>query len=309
MTTVSDQDRAWLYSQFLSLSIRKAGTEWQQFVTDLMYARHGGSFIQVDPAGYGDKGCDGWVDDLMLACYGATRPDQDYVSRKIRDDFGKALTHWGSHMKTWAFVHNNAAGLPLMAVQGIINLKSAYPESSVSIKIWAPQILWDHCSEDVDRERLVRVIGSPPSDHPAGMTYLARCVESLARTRRQEGLDPVPPVPFGKIEANEFGPEVSSLIRRFQIHTNHVRYYFSKATPGEQDQVRETLRAKYDGFVARLGNSDAVFHALCDDLIDDAFRGSELLDLEEQRSAALMVVTHFFEICEIFKPPPEGEWA
>src|ERR1700680_3074485 len=117
MTTVSDQDRAWRYSQFLSLSIRKAGTEWQQFVTDLMHARHGGSFIQVDPAGYGDKGCDGWVDDLMLACYGAMRPDQDYVSRKIRDDFNKALTHWDSQMKGWAFVHNNASGLPEMVVR------------------------------------------------------------------------------------------------------------------------------------------------------------------------------------------------
>ena len=155
----------------------------------------------------------------------------------------------------------------------------------------------------MEREKLVRVIGAPPSDHPAGMSYLARCVESLARTRRQDGLDAVPPVPPGKIEANKFGPEVESLINHFQVHTGHVRYYFSKASPGEQAQVTETLRAKYDGFVARLENSDAVFHALCDDLIDEAFSGREdLRDLEEQRSAAIMVVTHFFEICEIFKP-------
>ena len=305
MTTVSDQDRAWLYSQFLSLSIRKHGTEWQQFVTDLMYARHGGSFIQVDPTGYGDKGCDGWIDDLMLACYGATSPNQDYVSRKIREDFDKALTHWGAQMKTWAFVHNNAAGLPAMALHGILELRSSSQNNSVNIEVWTPQVLWDLCTEDVSRERLIRVIGSPPSEHPAGMSYLARCVESLARTRRREDLRTVRPVPFGKIEVNEFGVEVSSLIRQFQIHTDHVRYYFSKAMPGEQAQVRETLRAKYDGFAARLGNSDAVFHALCDDLIEEAFRGSDLLDLEEQRSAAIMVVTHFFEICEIFKAPAE----
>lgn len=307
MTTVSDQDRAWFYSQFLSLSIRKTGLEWQQFVTDLMHARHGGSFLQVDPAGYGDKGCDGWVDDLMLACYGASRPDPGYVSRKIREDFEKALTNWGASMKRWAFVHNNATGLSLMAVRGVIDLKSSHPDLAVAIEIWSPQVLWDHCADDVSREKLARVIGSPPSEHPAGMNYLARCVESLARTRRQEGLDPVPPVPFGKIEANEFSPEVSSLIRRFQVQTGHVRYYFDKATPGEQDQAKETLRAKYDGFMARFGNSDAVFLALCDDLIADAFHGNELPDLEEQRSAAIMVVTHFFEICEIFKQPLEEE--
>jgi hypothetical protein len=268
-----------------------------------MHARHGGSFIQVDPGGRGDKGCDGWVGDLMLACYGATRPDPSYVSRKIREDFEKALANWGSSIMRWAFVHNNAAGLVEMVARGVIDLKSSRSDLPVKIEIWSPQVLWDHCIEGVSREKLARVIGSPPSDHPAGMSYLARCVESLARTRRQDGLDPLPPVPFGKIEANEFGPEVSSLIRRFQIHTGHVRYYFKQAAPGEQAQVKETLQAKYGGFIAQLGNSDAVFHALCDDLVEDAFRGNELPDLEEQRSAAIMVVTHFFEICEIFKEP------
>ncbi len=307
MTAVSDQDLAWFYSQFLSFAIRKTGNEWQQFVTDLMYARHGGAFIQVDPSFRGDRGCDGWVEKLMLACYGASRPSADAVSAKIRDDFKKALEYWGANMERWAFVHNNSVGLPKMAAQGIIELRTANEESSVSIEVWPPQILWDHCTEGIEREKLIRTIGAPPSDHPAGMSYLARCVECLARTRLQEGLDPVLPVPFGKIEANEFGPEVESLIRRFTTHTGHVRYYFAKATPGEQAQVIETLRAKYDGFVARLESADVVFHALCDDLIDDAFRGTDLLDLEEQRTAAVMVVTHFFEICEIFKPATAEE--
>jgi hypothetical protein len=305
VTTLSDRDNAWFYSQFLSLAIRKNGTAWQELVTDLMHARHGGAFMQVDPAGRGDKGCDGWVDKLMLACYGATSPEQGKVTSKIRDDFKKALDNWRHLMERWAFVHNNAAGLPHMAIQGIAELKTDHKDTPVVIEVWPPQVLWDHCTVDVERAKLVRVIGSPPSEHPAGMSYLARCVETLARTRLQEGLDPIPPVPFGKIEANKFGEGVDALIRRFQTHTGHVRYYFSKATPGEQAQVTENLRAKYDGFMAQLENSDAVFHALCDDLIEQAFSGTQLHDQKEQRSAAIMVVTHFFEICEIFKPAAE----
>ena len=166
---------------------------------------------------------------------------------------------------------------------------------------WPPQVLWDYCIDGAQREPLVKILGAPPSDDPAGMSYLARCVECLARTRLQEGLDPIPPVLYGKIEENKFGLEVDALIRRFQVQTGHVKYYFSKASPGEQAQVIEALHAKYDGFVAKLGNSDAVFHALCDDLIDQAFRYCDLLDMEQQRSAAITVVTHFFEICEIFK--------
>ncbi len=305
MVTPSDQDRAWLYSQFLSLSIRKVGSEWQQLVTDLMHARHGGAFIQVDPAGRGDKGCDGWIDQLMLACYGASSPEQAKVTAKIQDDFKKALDNWRDQMKRWAFVHNNANGLPTMAALGIMELKADHAHASIAIEQWPPQVLWDHCTEEVDRARLVRVLGSPPSDHPIGMGYLARCAESLARTRRQENLNRIPPVLFGKIEENKFGPEVDALLRRFQTQTDHVEYYFSKASPGEKAQVTETLHAKYDGFSAQLGDSDAIFHALCDDLITEAFQGSNLVDAEQQRGAAITVITHFFEICEIFKPVTE----
>ncbi|RKS79588.1 hypothetical protein BZB76_1062 [Actinomadura pelletieri DSM 43383] len=305
MSAISDQDRAWLHSQFMAYSIRKTGFEWQDFVTNLMHARHGGSFIQVDPGGRGDKGCDGWVDGLMLACYGASKPDQNYVTDKIHDDFFAALQHWGILMNRWAFVHNNANGLPIMAAEGVIELKSEYQDNVVAIEVWPPQVLWDHCLEKTTREKLVHVLGAPPSDHPAGMTYIARCVESLARTRLREESDDVAAVPFGKIEFNEFGVEVAELIKRFQVHTTHVRFYFSKATPGERAQVSENLRVRYDAHKARLQNSDAIFHALCDDLIEEAFPGTALDDAEEQRSAAMMVVTHFFESCEIFEMPSE----
>jgi hypothetical protein len=183
------------------------------------------------------------------------------------------------------------------------------PDSEVTMAPWPPQVLWDHCIDGAQREPLVKIIGAPPSDHPAGMSYLARCVECLARTRLQEGLDPIPPVLFGKIEENRFSSEVSALIRRFQVQTGHVRFYFSKAPPGEQAQVIEALHAKYDGLVAELNDSDAVFHALCDDLIDQAFRytdSTDLLDMEQQRSAAITVVTHFFERCQIFKSATEA---
>jgi hypothetical protein len=272
----------------------------------MMHVKHGPAFFQVDPAGRGDKGCDGWVEGLMLACYGGATPQQAKVTAKILEDYAKAVEYWGSSMEQWAFVHNNANGLPEMVIKAFIDLVSANPGSEIAMAPWPPQVLWDYCTDGARRESLLTILGAPPSDHPAGMGYLARCVECLARTRLQEGLDPISPVLYGKIEENKFGSEVSALIRRFQVQTGHVKYYFSKASPGEQAQVVEALHAKYDGFVAKLGDSDAVFHALCDDLIGEAFRNTDLLDMEQQRSAAITVVTHFFEICEIFKSATEA---
>ncbi|GAB3688940.1 hypothetical protein GCM10027589_56610 [Actinocorallia lasiicapitis] len=293
------QDRAWFHSQFMSLSVRKSGFEWQDFVNDLMHAIHPGAFLAVDPAGRGDKGCDGWVGGLMLACYGATSPNQRNVTRKVISDFETALRYWGDSMERWAFVHNNANGLPEMAARAVIELRRQHGDR-VKIEVWPPQVLWHQCAF-LPRERLASIIGSPPSDHPAGMTYLARCVESLARTRLTLDLDPLREVAFGKIEHNGFGPEVAELLTRFQATTGHVRYYFRHASPGEQAQVSENLRARFAGHRAAYPDPDAVFHALCDDLVAEAF-GDGTADPAQQRSAALMVVTHFFEICEIFEP-------
>ncbi|WP_204070262.1 ABC-three component system protein [Sphaerisporangium krabiense] len=307
MSSHDDQDRAWFHSQFISLSTRKTGFEWQAFVNDLMHAVHPGDFVAVDPSGRGDKGCDGWVGGLMLACYGAGNPNQRYVTRKIETDFTTALKYWGDSMDRWAFVHNNANGLPEMAARAVIELRRQH-RGSVRIEVWPPQVLWNHCAF-LPRERLATITGSPPSDHPAGMSYIARCVESLARTRLVPGLDPVGEVAHGKIEHNGFGPEVADLIKRFQVHTGHVRYYFTFASPGEQAQVSENLRARFAGHRALLESPDAVFHALCDDLVVEAFRGGGYADKAQQRSAALMVVTHFFEKCEIFEAPGEQSRA
>jgi hypothetical protein len=269
MSSHDERDRAWFHSQFMSLSVRKTGFEWQSFVEDLMHAVHPGEFIAVDPTGRGDKGCDGWVEGLMLACYGATSPSQRSVTRKVESDFATALKHWGDSMDRWAFVHNNANGLPEMAARAVIGLRQRH-RGSVRIEVWPPQVLWNHCAS-APRQRLVSIIGSPPSDHPAGMTYIARCVESLARTRLRTDLDPVPEIAFGKIEHNGFGADVTELIKRFQLHTGHVRYYFTFASPGEQTQVSENLQGRFAGHRAALDSSDAVFHALCDDLVEEAF--------------------------------------
>ncbi|MYU14095.1 hypothetical protein GTZ78_26240 [Streptomyces sp. SID8361] len=299
-----DQDRAWFHSQFLALCVRKTGFDWQDFVTDLMHLKHGPDFVQIDPAGRGDKGCDGWVDGLMLACYGATSPTETYVTNKIRTDFENAESHWGTHMEKWAFVYNNAKGLPTMSAAGIMDLRQAKKDSPVKIENWPPQVLWDYCVSDyVDRSKLAWILGAPPSEHPAGMSYIARCVESLARTRLVADTDSPLEVPPGKIEHNNFGSEVTDLLVAFKVHTGHVRYYFSLASPGEQAQVSENLRARYDGHRARLDSSDAVFHALCDDLVTEAFPGADYPDTSQQRSAAMMVVTHFFETCDIFEAP------
>lgn len=302
---LTDRDAAWFQSMFHAQCVIKTDSAWQAFFTEIMQLRHPGEFLQVDPAGRGDKGCDGYVHRKMFACYGAQSPNERRVTAKVKDDYGKACKHWGDMMDVWAFVHNNGRGLPDMAVNAIMELRATLSDTDKRVEVWPPQTLWNNALRQLERDQLLYLLGAPPSDHPVGMSYIARCVESLARTRLQDDLEPVASVPFGKIEHNEFGDEVAGILVRFQRQTTHVRYYFSKASPGESAQVSQTLRTRYDALRAELQESDAVFHSLVEELRHEAFGSGGLADEGEQRGAATAVVTHFFEECEIFEAPPE----
>jgi hypothetical protein len=292
-------------SYFLAQSVVKQGTAWQQLVTDIMIARHGGAFIQVDPTFNGDKGCDGFVEGLMLACYGGARPTSKSVANKVNEDFAKAKKNWPDVMKRWAFVHNNVVGLPLMAVEALIALKATEAESGYGLEVWPPQALWREAVRELERDQLIVLFGAPPTARPAGMTYIAEAVRSLSRTRKVPSLEPITPVPLGKIEFNDFDSSTAELIKQYQVHTHLVRYYFEQTMPGEHFQVTLSLQARYAGLTAILHTPDAVFHALCDELVDEAFISEPTTNEAERRSAALLIVTHFFESCLIFEMPTE----
>ena len=302
---VSQQDMAWFHSYFHAQSANKSDFEWQAYVTDLMTARHRGAFVQVDPTGRGDKGCDGWVDNLMLACYGAIKNDPKALARKIKGDFANACTHWESSMRRWAFVHNNKRGLAEVAHREIIALRVKRAEHGVDVETWPPDLLWDETGAQLGREQLVRIIGAPPSDNPAGISYIGKCVEALARLPIPPEEGHVPPVEFGKVEENKFGDDVSSILIYHLNYTARVRQYFKRARPGEQAQAAENIRIRYEAARARYHEPDTTFHALCEDLRREAFglqAPSDAEEIEEQRSAVLMVVTHYFEKCTIFEP-------
>lgn len=265
--------------------------------------------MQVDPTGRGDKGCDGWVDDLMLACYGAIREDPDDLAGKIRGDFNKACKYWRDEMRSWAFVHNNKRGLAEGAMREITHLRRNKSDHGVEVLAWPPDLLWDETGGQLSKQQLMIIIGAPPSDDPASMTYIGRCVQALARLPIPDESGQVPEVDFGKVEENEFSDSVSTLLIESMKFTDLISRYFVRSPPGEQAQAAENIKLRYDRHRARNFDSDLTFHALCEDLRHEAFGNivdASTEELRDQRSACLMVVTHFFEKCTIFEPAKAG---
>lgn len=158
MASAREWEMLWFHSHFEALTTTCHGDAWQAFVTAAMSSQHGGAFIQVDPAGRGDQGCDGYVDGLMFACYGAKSPSDRIVQDKIDSDLNKARTHWGHLMERWAFVYNNAAGLPVMAGKKLADLRRSHLPN-LSVENWPPEVLWRECLRELDRDDLVRLLG------------------------------------------------------------------------------------------------------------------------------------------------------
>jgi hypothetical protein len=95
-------------------------------------------------------------------------------------------------MKSWAFVHNNAEGLPRIAAEVFITLRETHGEK-VKLKLWPPQILWDEVISYLMRSQMVRIFGAPPTTQPPDMSYVAQCVRALARQPKTPGQQPASP--------------------------------------------------------------------------------------------------------------------
>ena len=94
-----------------------------------------GDFISVRP--YGNKGdlkCDGYraSDKTVFQCYAPRTTKLDKLQAKVNEDFNGAVTHWGTRMERWTFVHNDDEGIPADVAQQLIDLDEAHPNVSLS---------------------------------------------------------------------------------------------------------------------------------------------------------------------------------
>lgn len=116
----------------LELRLRKSNSDaFQDFFSQVMGLLHGDDFVRVRPyGGLGDKGCDGYLQSSgqLFQCYGALAGELKQVAtltKKMADDFAKALKALPTIMKEWHMVHNIADGLPVEALTTMESLKLA----------------------------------------------------------------------------------------------------------------------------------------------------------------------------------------
>jgi hypothetical protein len=269
-----------------------------------MEKRYPGDFIRVRPTGsVGDKKNDGIVPSkrMLFQCYAPFELRAAACVAKIDEDFNGALVHWQKYFDTWVFVHNGRSGLGPDVTRKLLDLSAAHKD--IRVISWGFEELGQEVA-GLEEPALASLFGPAPSRRSMlnlGLSDLAPVLDHIARLSPTGDAD-LRPVPVDKLQHNRLSTDVAMQLKYGMHRAPLVRKYFHR-TPREQDKLAASFRMEYSRLREREASPDEIFWAL------QMFAGGERLSTPTRLSAILAVLAFFFEECDIFDRPTDGERA
>lgn len=294
--------QAYYELRFEILFLRAYGDEFQTLFERLMGLAYKADFMACRPWGSaGDRKNDGFLksERRLFQVYAPNEMDAKKAIAKITEDFEGAKLHWGTHFDKWVFAHNATAGLPPHVQSLILDFEKANP--GITLEPWGLEefrLIFRMLSP----ADLVAWLGAAPSEETKaalGFGDLQPVLESLGQ--KTAPLDAaVRDVPMGKIEANALSGSVATLIKNGMVKAHLVEKFFARwhdETLGER--VAEAFRAEYQR-LRPLHTPNALFAEI------QAWAGGRDRGTPEHEMAVLAVIAYYFERCDIYEAPREG---
>lgn len=277
----------------------RTGADFQRLFEDIM-VRHDPAFTPVKPHGnQGDWKNDGWLPTTgtIFQCYSPETTDASKIIAKINEDFAGALAKWQGKLKAWIFVYSEKNSLPPMVVSLIEDLKAAHPD--LLIESWNRQRLWE-IVRALPAESRCALLGPVPRPGDVMDTtaeeirvllgYLARA-EHPASDAGTGLLDLRP-----KLQHNRLGPAIHALLETgLPVAQTTATYLSRHPDPAFSATVSQNLSTRYLDFRDHYPDEpDSVFFALI------RWTQSGRPDDPRYFWAAVGIVCHYFELCDIF---------
>jgi hypothetical protein len=297
---VDHYTRSWYEMRFESDFVGFGGTEFQRLFTRVMELRHPDDFVQVKPWGdQGDRKCDGFLssDERLFQVYGPEDLKKARAEAKMQEDFDGALSHWPGRFRHWTFVHNSRGGVPPFVLAKLQALQALSP--GVTCSQWGYAELRARLFALAQPE-IALILGSAPSSADIqGVRYtdIAAILAFVSAGDAPPTAD-LRPVSVEKLQSNQLSPEVVGFLRLGLQRAPHVARYFSTHhDPRYGDAIAASFRGRYDE-LTRLGYAgDELFWEL------ERFAGGRHAGSPREASAALAVLAHLFEQCDIYERP------
>ena len=302
---LDELQRSYYGLRFRVAFLAKHGAEFQDWFVRLARYALGPDFEAVRPYGrMGDLKCDGyWVSTrTVVQCCAPHQMTDRKLIEKITVDFMGARNHWGPKMQRWVLVHNDESGLPGSAVQRIDSLRRTHPDSA--IETWdEPELL--RMTERLGLGALEALFGHAPSSSNAdslGMEDLQPVIDALQRMDPVSGEEPLAPPSAEKLERNSLSDDATVLLRWGRRKEALVaRYFANDPRPDSGERIAEAFRIRY----ASLRNSGLSPDEILLNL--QAHAGGSQVSVAKRQGAVLVVLSYFFERCDIFEDPESAQ--
>ena len=288
--------------RFRNAFLEKKGAEFQDWFARLAARAFGPDFEPVRPYGNrGDLKCDGRriSTRTVFQCYAPYEMKEARLNAKIERDFVGARENWVGAMAEWVLVHNDERGLPPSSGQLLDRLRQGHPE--VTIEVWtepALQKLADGLPL-ADQQALFGFAPSKSGLETLAMADLQPVIHQLQFMDPKPGEEPLTPPSRDKLEKNRLSVDAAALLRLGRRKEALVETWFTKnRRPDLGERIAEAFRRRYAELNDGARSADQVFGHLQ----QYAGMGGE----PARQAAVLAVLSYFFERCDIFEDPEEG---
>lgn len=281
------------------------GNAFEDFFHALMQLHHP-DFVPVRTAGQlGDRGADGLslIGEKLYACYAPETYDVTKVENKFNGDLEKARTKRDGEFEVFVFTHNEVRGIHPQVSSLIVE---ASKTNTFKLEQFGKPHFWRAISrlEKEDAEDLLSCsIPIQEKVYGIGLDDLIPLLEHLQR-ERSTAADPgmsLPVVPPEKMEYNSLTGETRERLIRGMEYTHLVEaYYGGTFDITSRDEAAEGFSQYYSHLKEEESDAEEIYYELLKYVL-----GNEL-PKPSKAWAAEVILSYFFQYCDIFERPPAG---
>ena len=285
------------------------GNAYEKLFTEIMRFRYS-DFEPVKPHGpLGDGGNDGFHKDEGIY-YQVYAPEDLSINhknaiKKLEGDFAKLFKNWNhqvSAIRKYYFVTNDKfKGAFQVAHESIEKIKSTHSLEK------ADTFLTQHLEKvffELEMDEIISLIGIIPEVDHINEIYFSELNEVISHLCNVEFDPALPKFPlepdfFKKIEFNGLSEHCANLLNKATYQLHSLKAYFSKQEPELVQNVRNELNRFYTASKERYDSDENSGDMIFYDILNKASpaRTKPITD------AALVVMSYFFETCDIFEEP------
>lgn len=279
----------------------RKGTAFQNFFNQIMH-KHDSSFISVRPAGKeGDWKCDGFSSGscTVYQCYAPEGEKLDKAAAKVKEDFAGAWKYWDAEMQAWIFVWSAHDALPPQVLKALETVRKG--THGVSVDDWSREHLWTIVKALPEETRTDLLGAAPPQvgaaadTTPAEIKLLLNFLTARELTVDAANFDLTDIAE--KLQKNGLSEAVRALVTPALPVARMVHDYLTRhPDPDYSSRAAQALVAEYQRLImSGAGDPDEVFWQIV------RYVASNDLKDSKRFWAALGIVSHSFELCDIFE--------